>query len=244
LYVYFVTIDKRLLLYYHLHHLCQRSRLPTAYDVVVLHPTKVGVALVVPMWDIVAIGHPAGAVCSPSWPQWSKWAPVTRASLCAAREKLPTCSLRWHAGWLFVCVCFMAVHFVVAAELDSEWFESQVVSLLAGDSPSPYGQACVGQFSARSPFFFLDRTTAVTCAWVFLLLPEAAMDFAIVFFLVELFTMGHIMVLVGRGQVTGWPHWGVWCAGWILLLTSFVLWAVTFGPALRALPASEEMAPD
>eukprot|EP01047_Picozoa_sp_COSAG01_P001787 COSAG01_NODE_43_length_32320_cov_622.744763_4_plen_65_part_00 len=31
---------------------------------------------------------------------------------------------------------------------------------------------------------------------------------------------------------------------WILLLTSFVLWAVTFGPALRALPASEEMAPD
>jgi hypothetical protein len=138
----------------------------------------------------------------------------------------------------------MAVHFVVAAELDSEWFESQVVSLLAGDSPSPYGQACVGQFSARSPFFFLDRTTAVTCAWVFLLLPEAAMDFAIVFFLVELFTMGHIMVLVGRGQVTGWPHWGVWCAGWILLLTSFVLWAVTFGPALRALPASEEMAPD
>jgi hypothetical protein len=74
------------------------------------------------------------------------------------------------------------------------------------------------------------------------------MDFALVFFLGELFTMGHMMVAVGRGQVTGWPHWGVWCAGWILRLSSFVMWAVTFGLpfvlALRALLASEEMAPD
>jgi hypothetical protein len=141
-------------------------------------------------------------------------------------------------------VCLLAGSFVAVVELDSEWFESQVVSLLAGDSPSPYGQACVGQFSARSPFFFLDRTTAVTCAWVFLLLPEVPLDYALGFFLGELLILGHIMVAVGQGQVTGWPHRAVWCAGWILWLSSFVMWAVTFAAPLRALLASEEMAPD
>ena len=76
------------------------------------------------------------------------------------------------------------------------------------------------------------------------MLPEVARDSALVFFFGELFAVGHTMVAVGRGTVTGWPHRGVWCAGWIWLLSSFVLWAVIFEPTLRALLASEEMAPD
>jgi hypothetical protein len=35
----------------------------------------------------------------------------------------------------------------------------------------------------------------------------------------ELLILGHIMVAVGQGQVTGWPHRAVWCAGWILWLS-------------------------
>eukprot|EP01049_Picozoa_sp_SAG25_P001790 SAG25_NODE_85_length_16527_cov_73.409240_7_plen_92_part_00 len=83
-----------------------------------------------------------------------------------------------------------------------------------------------------------------SCAWVFLLLPEVPLDYALGFFLGELLILGHIMVAVGQGQVTSWPHRGVWCAGWILWLSSCVMWAVTFAAPLRALLASEEMAPD